>query len=484
MTRHSFIAPILALALGAGLSTSPALAQSDASSCYATGGGALEICRSVGEPEGVFFAPSSCAFARGVQILRLKTRMAPGPLQVIYHGEPRRETGRRGEACPTDLRATDPGLGGTLRSGRQSDQLATTMPPADYRFWAAQAAQATPPRRQRRRRGRAAREENRQEIRAAAAAEEGSGARDPMAVAGRDWAGDESYALFMIATEATAQGRRHVLIQGRTYDFERVEVRARQDGATDAEWVPFGEEGGRRRSRRSEPPVLAPVLDETGRPIVGNCVAPGFETRGLVGSISVVDQVYHYFYADVLPEDCGAPPAKRRTGLYLRTSRDVGADRAWSAAKLVLDGLPPDTQLRVAKARGMDRWAVGYSCLRPASAAGGPVADLCLHYTADLSVGAISGLGLFSEPVEARRSTAYLGLRSGGDGGGRYGRDGFFWMTDRYGNLDTPAIYPGKGGVLTWFDRLAPRSDGSEGSALYGRPVYWSTWTVRPREVR
>ena len=87
----------------------------------------------------------------------------------------------------------------------------------------------------------------------------------------------------------------------------------------------------------------------------------------------------------------------------------------------------------------MDRWAVAYSCSRPVTVSGGPVADICLHYTADLSPGSITALTLYSDPVAAGHSTAYLGLRSGGDALGRFTRDGFGWMTDRYGNLDTPA---------------------------------------------
>ena len=140
-----------------------------------------------------------------------------------------------------------------------------------------------------------------------------------------------------------------MLIQARTLDFERFDLRARSGGGLD--WVPFDPEGETgRRGRPPAPPDLAPVLDEAGKPITGNCAAPGFESRGLVGSLSVVGQVYHYFYADVLPSECSAPPAKRRMGLYLRTSRDVTAERAWSAPRLVVE-LPPDTLVRVAKAR-------------------------------------------------------------------------------------------------------------------------------------
>ena len=57
-------------------------------------------------------------------------------------------------------------------------------------------------------------------------------------------------------------------------------------------------------------------------------------------------------------------------------------------------------------------------------------------------------------------------------------------MTDRYGNLDVPDSLSAKSGFLTWLDRLAPRRDGGAVSTLYGRPVYWGTWTVRPVATR
>lgn len=486
--RKAAIAPALALATTALVAT-PVQAQPDTELpvCYPTGGG-LEICRSANEPEGVFFTPPLCQFAYDVQVMRLKSRIAPGPLQMIYHAEPRREPGRRGheEGCDGSLRALDPALGGTLRMGRQTEPLATAMPPGDQRFWIRQIAEE--PRRPRRaRRGRRSPEDGRAEIRSLAAAREGSGGRNPMAVAGRDWADDDYTYLFMVASETVGKSRRHVLIQGRTYDFASLDIKSRDSETGTVAWAPFGTtEPKRRRDRRSAPsrsaiPALAPVMDETGKAITGTCAAEGFEVRGLVGSISVVDQVYHYFYTDVLPSECNEPAAKRRMGLYLRTSRDVTQENAWSSAKLLLDDLPADTLIRVGLARGMDRWALAYTCKRPSNAPGGPVSDICLHYTDDRSTTAISALRLFSEPASAARSPAYLGLRSGGDGGGRFGREGFNWMTDRYGNLDTPAIYPTKGGFLTWLDRLAPRSDGSEGSSLYGRPLFWSTWTVRAR---
>ena len=495
-------AAALALALLAG----PAgAAPKGGGACYVTGGGALEICRSDDEAEGVYALPPACRFVHDVQILRLKDAGPPGPLQVIYRGEPPRKESRRGEeACPADLQADDPAAGGSVRIGRQVEALATLLPQADPRFVGAAVEGAAPAqarqkprrnsresrraRREARREAREAREQGRMTFKPQPAVNEGDASGSAMMVAGRDWAGDPYYAILTTATEPVEGGHRRVLVQARTYDFQGLDLRIEAEPGT--AWMPFGgqrqadEERGRRRraSRRAEAmPKPAPVLDEAGKAITGNCAAPGFEARGLSGSISMVDRLYHYFYTDVLPTDCGAPVGKRRMGLYLRTSRDPLAERTWTAPVTLLEGLPADTLVRVAKARGMDRWAVAYSCSRPVTVSGGPIADVCLHYTADLSPGSISALTLFSDPVAAGHSTAYLGLRSGGDALGRVTRDGFGWMTDRYGNLETPSIYPDKAGFLTWLDRRAPRADGGDASSLYGRPVFWATWSVRAR---
>lgn len=463
-------AATLLLGLFLGLATGgadPARAQSDglAPTCYRTGGGTLEICRDGAEAEGVFYAPGPCAFARSVQIIRLATSEKPGPLQVVYHGETPLPEGRGRKPCES-RRAVDPGDSGAVRAGRAAEQLATLMPPNEARLW----EEVQPRERPRPTRGRREREP----VTAAPAPEESIGPRNPIVVAGRDWAGEEYFHVFLIARAGEGANARRVQIQARTYDFESFDIRSRTPDGYGVAWTPFTSG----RSRASAAPT--PVLDETGRPIVGNCSGDGAEAQGLSGSISVVDRTYHYFYTDVLPEDCREPVALRRTALYLRTAKDLNAPRVWSAPRALIQDLPAGSFVRIAKAKGMERWVVSYTCRRPANAPGGPVPDICVQYTADLSLDAIGQLKLYADPVSAQRSPAYLGLRSGGDGSGRYGRAAHYWMTDRYGNLDTPNTFSLKGGFLTWLDRLAPRADGSDTSSLYGRPVYWGTWTVRP----
>jgi hypothetical protein len=480
------------LSASAPLAPAPAGARAatyegSAPSCYRTGGGGLEICREGSEAEGVLISPAPCAFVRGVQILRLARSEAPGPLQAVFQGQTPIASRRRDEPCP-ERRATDSRDGGSLRTGRTLEALATTLPPSAERFWV-----DLPDER--------ARTRGWSEPTPAA---EGIGPRDPIAVSGRDWAGEAYSYVFLLGQErvgvaggqeddakgrrgrrkterdGSADGpadvRRRVQIEARTLDFQTFEIRTRTADGYGLDWTPF--EAGTGRGR-SEPPTPAAVIDETGKPVASACTAPAFETHGLAGSISIVDRTYHYFYTDVLPEDCGLAPEKRRTALYLRTSQDLAGQKVWSAAKKLAGPLPPGTLVRVGRAKGMQRWAVSYTCQRPANAPGGPVADICLQYTADMSLDGIGALKLYADPVEAGRSPAYLGLRSGGDGSGRYDRSAHFWMTDAQGNLDTPAIYPSKAGFLTWLDRLAPTASGRDTSSLYGRPVYWATWTVR-----
>ncbi|MCJ2035978.1 hypothetical protein [Methylobacterium sp. J-068] len=466
-------AAAFALALGA----TAASAQTADPSCYVTGGGTLEICRG-NEAEGVFVAPRACEAVSGVQIVR--TTPGTGPLQAMYQAEAPlasrgRSRGQRdGEAC-APRRATAPLDGGSVRAGAMPEQLATTMPPVRGRLWEMTAADAKQAGRRRGRREGAAAPD-------AAPMSEGIAARHPMSVAGRDWGGDAYSYVFFLAAVPTESGNRHALLQARTLDFTRFDIRERNaDGTV---WTSSGGSGSegrgrRRRARTDAEPNPGAVLDESGAPVIGNCPGQGFDRTDLVGAISVVDQVYHYFYTDVLPSDCNEPAATRRLGLYLRTSRDLNAEKVWSTARTIAQPLPNQSLVRVAKAKDMDRWAVAYRCNRPANTMDGPVSDICVQYTADLSPGSLASLTWFSEPQAIMRSNAYLGLRSGGDGSGRFGRSQHFWMTDRYGNLATPTNYRNKAGFLTWLDRLAPGHDTGT-SSVFGRPTYWGTWSVRP----
>ncbi len=206
-----------ALAAGALFAPDPAAARSagfegSAPSCYVTGGGGLEICRDGSEAEGVLIAPAPCAFVRGVQILRLPRTEAPGPIQAVFQGQTPAASGRE-EPCP-ERRATDSRDGGSLRTGRTFEALVTTLPPSADRFWV-----------------------DLPEVRARSRgwseptpAAEGIGPRDPIAIAGRDWAGEAYSYVFLLGQE-------------------RVGVAATSDDAKPS---------GRRGRRRAEPDEAGP----------------------------------------------------------------------------------------------------------------------------------------------------------------------------------------------------------------------------------
>ncbi|GJD33721.1 hypothetical protein [Methylobacterium aerolatum] len=492
------LAALLAVGVGGPAAARPG-SDGLAPSCFRTGGGTLEICRDGSGAEGVLAAPRACAFVRGAQLLHLARSNPPGSVVSVYQGESPVSGRGREDACP-ERRATDSRDGGTLRTGRNPEQLAMILAEAEARFG------ISLPERRPEGRGRRGRRDV-PEAAGAAVVREGIGPRSPIAISGRDWAGEAYFYVFMLGQEAapsTVPGpavapqpeepsrrrrsrrreeppaeeglRRRIQIEARTLDFVSFEIRTRAEDGNGFAWTPVGGEG---RGRRREPLVPAPVMDEGGQPLASACAAAPFDTAGLDGSISVVDRTYHYVYTDVLPEDCGLPPERRRMGLYLRTSKDLAAERVWSAPRRLGGVLPPGSLVRAARARDAQSWAVAYTCYRPANAPGGPVADICLQYTADLDPAGIGSLTLFSEPVEAARSNTYLGLSSGGDGAGRFDRSSHFWMTDAFGNLDVPASYAGRSGVLTWVDRLAPGPGGGTGSRIYGRPAYWATWTAR-----
>ena len=136
LAAGSALGALIALALVAPrpAAARPAAFEGTAPSCFVTGGGSLEICREGSEAEGVLISPAPCAFARGVQILRLGRSEAPGPLQAVFQGQTPIASRRRDEPC-TERRATDSRDGGSLRTGRNLEALATTLPPSADRFW-------------------------------------------------------------------------------------------------------------------------------------------------------------------------------------------------------------------------------------------------------------------------------------------------------------------------------------------------------------
>jgi len=299
-----------------------------------------------------------------------------------------------------------------------------------------------------------------------------SGGANPMVAGGLSKAGETVfYVFFLGVTSDHEQGTafRNVLLEARTRDFITFEVLER-NAAHHASWVPFAGEHAH----------AAVVTDAAGHPLQSNQAAyPQPEgstnptrpsgtvtTAGLFGSVVKVNGLYYYFYTDQDPVD----PA--RNHLYVRTAEDIDSDGQWSAPSIIMD-VPPEIIVRVAKARGMNRWAVIYSCLRSARPF---VSDICLQYTGDLSVHGplgISGLKLFNAPFNGVSDFA-LGLRGRRTEAAEQIllRSQHFYMTDPDGNLTAPSVAPSSiGGVLTWLELPVDLH-------ILGAPTFWAEWTV------
>ncbi|MHB9037255.1 MAG: hypothetical protein ACYC64_11370 [Armatimonadota bacterium] len=285
------------------------------------------------------------------------------------------------------------------------------------------------------------------------------GAGNPMLVKGRS--GDKYYYAFFIAVTDDDHDRdineadfRHYLCQARSLDMLNWELRTEIDGVS--AWKPFNSTVPMewRRART--------IQDVDGNTIRGLRATAMSGTQGLIGSICYCNDKYYYFYTDV--------DADGNTGLYVRTCADLTRENAWSAAQKVADKLMLGMIVRVAKARGLNRWAVLYNGYKAAK-----VQDLMLQYTSNMNVvgpGGISDIKFYNEFVFLEGynygiSDKYLGLASGTDCFAQH-----YFMTDEYGNLAVPnqecQDYT-RGGMVTW---------SAFTSSIYGDNVYRASWNV------
>jgi hypothetical protein len=269
------------------------------------------------------------------------------------------------------------------------------------------------------------------------------GAANPMAISGPP--GDPYFYVFFLGVNDDEQTRdrmrsrwRHYLLEARTRDFVSFDLK------TDYGWTPFS------------PDVRpAPVRDTEGMVIRSKSARLLGHTQGLIGSISFVNGLYYFFYFDYAPEG-------NNVNLYLRTSEDIRTD-GWSPEKLVIPAISLG-MVRVAKARNLERWAVMYGCFV------GKLQDICVQYTQNLAVfgpGGISDLRLTPEFA--------LGLSS--DGQRRlYAQP--YWLTDRWGNLDSP---DGTESVeFYWTDMTRSRclTHPYPFCPVYGGTVYRGSWSI------
>lgn len=366
---------------------------SGAETCYITGGGALRVCHKA-SAEGIFFRPSSIQAGVNAQIIRYDG----AHFATVLHSESqdlvhyRQLTGR--------VRPGDSIKGGTVDAGHDPAAALSAPPNLDYRIW----GNLTDPHsllyypyRPETERG-----------------EGQGGGGNPMVVQGRRWAGDDRFYIFFVGVAFDdshgEKAWRNILLEGRTRDFEHIEL-LEDDGHGGSLWMPFNGE-------TTSPALIRSV---NGRGIVGNQWAHrsrrgGVATAGLMGSIAEYGQTYYYFYTDQDPDD------PRQNHLYVRTATDLSTNGAWSEARPIMD-VPPQIVIRVAKAVGMDRWAVFYNCMRPGATI---IPDICLQYTTDMSLtgpGGIGDLELFDGPTFTGKSRYALRLL----GANEPGPEGWFF---------------------------------------------------------
>lgn len=274
------------------------------------------------------------------------------------------------------------------------------------------------------------------------------GGGNPMTVAGLP--GDSFFYTFFVgvAPDSGARDRsgtdwRDVLLEARTKDFVAFDVK------TAAGWSPL---------LSSESPVV--LTDAAGNAIRSNKPHAPSATQGLIGSISYVNGLYHFFYMD---------EAASGFNLYHRTTPDVDIG-VWSPPEIVAS-LPDAVMVRVAAAKNMSRWAVLYGCYTQ-----GRRQDLCLQYTSNLSVrgpGGVSDLKLTSD-YALGFSWLFTEFRSLSQP---------YWLTDRWGNLDAPGDAPAnQGGEIYWSDFNSSNCKTTRyvGCPIYGGKVYRGGWTVVP----
>ncbi|MHB9037252.1 MAG: FG-GAP repeat domain-containing protein, partial [Armatimonadota bacterium] len=288
------------------------------------------------------------------------------------------------------------------------------------------------------------------------------GTGNPMVVRGRP--GDNYVYAFFIAysddnLDRSGPDFRHFLCQARTLNYQDWELKATVGGVDT--WKPFNS------TVPTEWRRAARVRDANGNVIAGRFGTElGGDSQGLIGSMCYVNGLFYYFYTDVDTDG--------KTYLFYRTAMDIGSLQPdWSAAVKVTGELMHGTLIRVAKAHGMDKWAVLYNGYKRAN--GVLKQDLFLQYTQDLSVigpGGISSLTFFDSINQFGQgiSDYFLGMSSGVGSFAQHS-----WMTDEYGNLTVPSQEAQdytRGGLITWMDIVGGYN------WAYGAKVYRAGWSI------
>ena len=279
-----------------------------------------------------------------------------------------------------------------------------------------------------------------------------SGGGNPIAVAGRYWAGDNYYYVFFLGVADDNMNRlagendyRHYLLEARTLDFVNFEIKADINGVE--QWKQFNDSACQANPASCRPKMLK---DINGNIIRSNQAKHPDLTFGLIGSISIINNTYYYFYTDY-------DTSSQNFYLYYRTATNITGNNYWSAPIRISNNIGGAAIVRVAKAKGLDKWAVFYNCWSSGRS------DLCLQYTNNLNV---IGSGGISDLVidNFNAGNFYLGLQGVNQQG---------ILTDKNGNLISPdnedQTYA-RGGELRWSDFSSP--------GVYGGKVWRAGWGV------
>ena len=287
------------------------------------------------------------------------------------------------------------------------------------------------------------------------------GAGNPMVVKGRG--PDPYYYMFFVAVADDNRDHdfreadfRHCLCQGRSLNMRdwELKVETPDKGVT---WKPF----------RSDSPMAdrRPYIlkDTKGNAVCSQVAAKCELTQGLLGSISYYKNTYYFFYTALASDG--------KSYLFCRTAvADKISEGLWSPEKRVSsEPLMYGTLIKVAKAHGMNKWAVFYLGYKLVD--GKPVGDLMLQYTENMKVigdGGISSLCFYDSWVDGVGISKdhYLGLEKGA------AKAQLYFMIDEYGNLTVPdkedQSYK-RGGMVFWTDCVP---------SIIGAKVYRAGWDV------
>ena len=191
-------------------------------------------------------------------------------------------------------------------------------------------------------------------------------------------------------------------------------------------WRPFNDSVSKQWRRAK------PLIDVQGKRVCNRIGRKQGYTQGLIGSICMHDNTYHFFYTEI--------DSDNKTYLFHRTCRNIATlENTWSPATRVSnEALMEGTVIRVAKAPRMNKWVVLYNGYTDRQRNNHLRQGLMLQVTYDMTVigkGGLSSLKFFP------RSFSGLGISDQHDlglarGNGVFAQHDF--MTDEYGNLAAP----------------------------------------------